>query len=81
MTLEDLQRVVIGHDGRGHGAGWFLDRVVIRRTEGPDSSTLHVFPCNRWFDDHEDDFKTERELRILGNSWAYCHENVYADAF
>ena len=25
-----------------------------------------MFSCNQWLDDHEDDFKTERKLRLLG---------------
>ncbi len=68
VSLGELRRVVVGHDGRGHGAGWFLDRVVVRQRDGADTDALHVFSCNRWLDDHEDDCSTERELRLLGEA-------------
>ena len=25
----DLRKIHIGHDGKGFGAGWFLDKVII----------------------------------------------------
>ena len=28
--LGDVEKVIIGHDGDGAGAGWFLDKVVIK---------------------------------------------------
>ena len=74
VTLEDLERVVVGHDGEGYGAGWFLDRLVIKQLDGDNTSNLYVFSCNRWLDDHEDDFKTERELRLLGMLVGVCRK-------
>ena len=52
-----LEKVRIGHDGRGLGTGWYLEEVVI---------IIHdqcwIFPCGRWLADYEDDGKTERDL-------------------
>lgn len=57
LSLLQLEKVRIGHDGRGLGTGWYLEEVVI---------IIHdecwIFPCNRWLADYEDDGKTERDL-------------------
>jgi len=66
-SLGRLQRLRIGHDGVGHGAGWHLDKVTVREHGSADASKEFVFPCNRWLDDHEDDRRTERELIVAGN--------------
>ncbi|KAI2661945.1 Lipoxygenase homology domain-containing protein 1 [Labeo rohita] len=57
----NVNKVRIGHDGRGGGCGWFLDKVVIRE-EGQAESQAVEFPCNRWFDRNEDDGQIVREL-------------------
>lgn len=67
VSLQELRKLVIGHDGQGHGAGWFLDKVIVKELEGENSGKEFIFPCNRWLDDQEDDGKTERELKLLGN--------------
>ena len=59
---------MIGHDGVGHGAGWFLDKIEVIEKDSEKNFPEFVFPCSRWLDDHEDDKKTERELRLLGNT-------------
>lgn len=46
VSLGTLKRMRIGHDGRGGGCGWFLDKVLIRE-EGQPESTSMEFPCNR----------------------------------
>ena len=51
--------VRIGHDGKGFGAGWYLDEVTV---EVPSHGELMVFPCHRWLAEDEDDGKIEREL-------------------
>ena len=67
-SLGKLQRLIIGHDGVGHGAGWYLEKVTVREQHGDESEGRKelVFPCNRWLDDHEDDGRTERELLAAG---------------
>jgi len=66
-SLGALQKLVVGHDGVGHGAGWFLDKVTVRECIGDQARLEYVFPCNRWLDDHEDDGYTRRELLLAGN--------------
>ncbi|XP_041329697.1 oxygen-regulated protein 1 [Pyrgilauda ruficollis] len=61
VSLGDLEKVLISHDGAGPGSGWFLDKIVIKHKEGEEAHEV-VFPCNRWLDEYQDDGKTEREL-------------------
>ncbi|XP_042603774.1 lipoxygenase homology domain-containing protein 1-like [Cyprinus carpio] len=61
VTLGQIKRVRIGHDGRGGGCGWFLDKVMIREEGQPEASSIE-FPCYRWLDRNEDDGQIVREL-------------------
>ncbi|XP_052644258.1 oxygen-regulated protein 1 isoform X2 [Harpia harpyja] len=61
VSLGDLEKVLISHDGAGPGNGWFLDKIVIKHKEGKEAQEV-VFPCNRWLDEYQDDGETEREL-------------------
>ncbi|NXJ65880.1 LOXH1 protein, partial [Rostratula benghalensis] len=61
VSLGDLEKVLISHDGAGPGNGWFLDKIIIKHKEGTEAQEV-VFPCNRWLDEYQDDGKTEREL-------------------
>ena len=36
----------VGHDGKGPGAGWFLDKVVIK--DPTDPLKEYIFPCERY---------------------------------
>ncbi|XP_075776815.1 oxygen-regulated protein 1 isoform X2 [Pelodiscus sinensis] len=60
VSLRDLKKLVISHDGTGPGNGWFLEKVVVKFKEDDDQEIM--FPCNRWLDEYQDDGKTEREL-------------------
>ncbi|NXO58853.1 LOXH1 protein, partial [Aramus guarauna] len=64
VSLGDLEKVLISHDGAGPGNGWFLDKIVIKHNEGKEAQEV-VFPCNRWLDEYRDDGKTERELTAI----------------
>ena len=72
VSLGELQRAVIGHSGTGHGAGWFLNKLVVYELDGnddnEDTKRKYEFPCMRWLDDHHDDGKTMRELRAMGEN-------------
>jgi len=59
VDLEDLQKIRIGHDGKGFGAGWFLEKVCITNTK---SGQQWFFIANRWLDSHEGDGQLEIEL-------------------
>uniref|UniRef100_A0A672MKZ3 Lipoxygenase homology domain-containing protein 1-like n=1 Tax=Sinocyclocheilus grahami TaxID=75366 RepID=A0A672MKZ3_SINGR len=61
VNLGLIRRVRIGHDGRGGGCGWFLDKVMIREEGQPEASSIE-FPCYRWLDRNEDDGQIVREL-------------------
>uniref|UniRef100_A0AAY4CCY2 PLAT domain-containing protein n=1 Tax=Denticeps clupeoides TaxID=299321 RepID=A0AAY4CCY2_9TELE len=61
VSIGRVKRVRIGHDGRGGGCGWFLDKVVVRE-EGKAESQAVEFPCRRWLDRNEDDGQIVREL-------------------
>ncbi|KAF1667035.1 Lipoxygenase homology domain-containing protein 1, partial [Aptenodytes patagonicus] len=72
VSLGDLEKVLISHDGAGPGNGWFLDKIVIKQKEGKEAQEV-AFPCNRWLDEYQDDGKTEREL--TANSKYFVKEN------
>ncbi|XP_056274884.1 lipoxygenase homology domain-containing protein 1 isoform X1 [Pseudoliparis swirei] len=61
VALGKIRRVRIGHDGKGGGCGWFLDKVIVRE-EGQAGADAEEFPCNRWLDRNEDDGQIVREL-------------------
>ncbi|KAM4615981.1 lipoxygenase homology domain-containing protein 1 [Polymixia lowei] len=61
VAIGQVRRVRIGHDGRGGGCGWFLDKVIVRE-EGQAEASAVQFPCNRWLDRNEDDGQIVREL-------------------
>ncbi|XP_041436582.1 lipoxygenase homology domain-containing protein 1 [Xenopus laevis] len=67
VELEDvgdiIEKIRIGHTGKGINSGWHLDRVEIRRLlpNGKGSQTV-TFPCERWLAKSEDDGETMREL-------------------
>ncbi len=46
VTMGQIKRIRIGHDGRGGGCGWFLDKVMIREEGQPEASSIE-FPCCR----------------------------------
>lgn len=46
VFLGPVRRVRVGHDGRGGGCGWFLDKVMVREEGQPESSAID-FPCFR----------------------------------
>jgi hypothetical protein len=54
-----LQKIRIGHDGKGFGSGWMMDSATIIDDGTGESWT---FPCNRWFDEGQDDGLIVREL-------------------
>ncbi|XP_058639789.1 lipoxygenase homology domain-containing protein 1 isoform X2 [Onychostoma macrolepis] len=66
VSIGQVRRVRIGHDGRGGGCGWFVDKVIVRE-EGQAESQAVEFPCNRWFDRNEDDGQIVRELVPLAD--------------
>ncbi|XP_059150632.1 lipoxygenase homology domain-containing protein 1-like isoform X2 [Physella acuta] len=66
VTLHKLKKIRIGHDGKGPGAGWFLDKVVIFCKEEKDKFGEVTFNCNRWLAEDKDDGLIEREITVGG---------------
>ncbi|XP_054613031.1 lipoxygenase homology domain-containing protein 1-like isoform X2 [Dunckerocampus dactyliophorus] len=66
VSLGHVRRVRVGHDGRGGGCGWFLDKVMVREEGQPESLAIE-FPCYRWLDRNEDDGQIVRELVPAGD--------------
>ncbi|CAF2355156.1 unnamed protein product [Rotaria sp. Silwood2] len=62
VSLKHIRKIRIGHDGSGPGAGWFLDKVVVR----PEDQRYEpaTFECNRWLATDEDDGQLVRELTL-----------------
>ena len=46
VDLSVLLRVRVGHDGKGFGSGWFLDKIVVKESE--DALKEYIFRCDRW---------------------------------
>ncbi|KAK1884574.1 Lipoxygenase like domain containing protein 1, partial [Dissostichus eleginoides] len=61
VTLGQVRRVRVGHDGRGGGCGWFLDKVMVREEGQPESVAIE------WLDRNEDDGQIVRELSPAGD--------------
>ncbi|KAK5909734.1 hypothetical protein CesoFtcFv8_003637 [Champsocephalus esox] len=61
VSIGQVRRVRIGHDGKGGGCGWFLDKVIVREDGQAEAQSVE-FPCNRWLDRNEDDGQIVREL-------------------
>uniref|UniRef100_A0A673ZXJ7 Lipoxygenase homology PLAT domains 1 n=1 Tax=Salmo trutta TaxID=8032 RepID=A0A673ZXJ7_SALTR len=61
VSIVQVRRVRIGHNGRGGGCGWYLEKVMVRE-EGQAESQVVEFPCGRWLDRNEDDGQIVREL-------------------
>ncbi|XP_007487288.3 oxygen-regulated protein 1 [Monodelphis domestica] len=61
VSLGELKKVLISHDGTGPGNGWFLEKIIIKFKEDKEDQEV-LFPCDRWLDEYQEDGKTEREL-------------------
>ncbi|CAF4587849.1 unnamed protein product [Rotaria sp. Silwood1] len=59
---KDIEKLRIGHDNRGWGAAWHLDRVEIRRLDKNQKTKTFIFPCRRWLAKDEDDGSIVRDL-------------------
>jgi hypothetical protein len=59
VSLGTISRIRIGHDGTGPGAGWFLDKVIVKGDENS-----YTFLCQRWLSYSEDDGQIVRELTL-----------------
>ncbi|XP_062836432.1 oxygen-regulated protein 1 isoform X2 [Anolis carolinensis] len=56
-----LQEIEIGHDGKGFGSQWFLEKVEITDVLTNES---YCFNCSRWLPEEESDGRTVVQLYI-----------------
>ncbi|KAM4704966.1 oxygen-regulated protein 1 [Rhinophrynus dorsalis] len=54
-NLGKISHIEIGHDGKGVGSGWFLDKIEIVNMSTKEET---LFSCNRWLAEDENDGKT-----------------------
>jgi len=59
LDLGELKQAIIGHDGKGVGSAWYLDKVFIVNEV---TNQRWMFPCKKWFDSSQGDKKIERAL-------------------
>ena len=66
--------MLVGHDGKGIGSGWYLQEVVVSVAS---KEEIYCFSCRKWLDTKEDDglierelFPVERKKSVLSNSLA-----------
>ena len=45
VDLGDLTKVIVGHDGKGMGSGWYLEKIVVQ--EGLFGRREFHFPCDK----------------------------------
>ncbi|KAM3842453.1 LOW QUALITY PROTEIN: lipoxygenase homology domain-containing protein 1 [Diretmus argenteus] len=76
VVLGQVRRVRVGHDGRGGGCGWFLDKVMVREEGQPEAAAIE-FPCYRWLDRNEDDGQIVRELVPVGDGQRLFNVNYH----
>lgn len=60
--LGKLSKILIGHDGKGMGAGWYLESV---RIEVPALGKYYKFMAERWLEEGKNDHKLETEITAL----------------
>jgi len=65
LDLGELKQIIIGHDNKGFGSAWFLDKVFI---VNEDTDQRWMFNCLKWMDDSQGDKKVERALEPLNNN-------------
>ncbi|CAJ0574445.1 unnamed protein product, partial [Mesorhabditis spiculigera] len=62
QPLGTLNKVVIGHERRGYGAGIFIEHLLV--TENVVDGRQFVFFCSKWLDSGQVDGKIERSLPV-----------------
>eukprot|EP01046_Picozoa_sp_COSAG06_P033716 COSAG06_NODE_3464_length_5301_cov_4.178201_1_plen_1602_part_01 len=59
VDVGPLQKIRIGHDNKGLFSAWFLDKIVVKKSN---DDNVWEFGCNRWLAKDEDDGAIIREL-------------------
>ncbi|KAM3721449.1 Oxygen-regulated protein [Dirofilaria immitis] len=62
-----LQKIIIGHEHIGYGAGVYIERILV--TENIADGRQYLFQCAKWLDSGQVDGKIERTLKLA----AFCY--------
>lgn len=57
-NVGEIKKINISHDGKGTGAGWFCEKVVIKHAE-----ITKTFKIGRWLDESEEDGKISIDVQ------------------
>ena len=63
IDIGRLKSLTIEHDNSGFGPDWFLDRIVVYRSEKPEKKAY--FQCRQWLSRMEGDGAIQRVLQPL----------------
>lgn len=74
VKLKKLKKIRIGHNGKRPGAGWYLEKVIVRQENN--SKYDEEFECNRWLAVDEDDGQIVREF-FASTSSQYLDKTTY----
>jgi hypothetical protein len=61
VDVGKLEKLTVGHDGQGAGAGWYLDWIEVTC---PTSGKVYRFGADRWLASDEGDGRTEVTLMV-----------------
>ena len=48
VDLMNVTQVIVGHDDKEAGRGWFVHRVCVRVANGDSAGSYWMFPCDRY---------------------------------
>jgi PLAT/LH2 domain len=48
VDLQNVTKVIIGHDGNESGEGWYLEKVVVSVNDDTDTTRSWTFECQRY---------------------------------
>lgn len=61
VSLDEVQKIIIGHKEETKGAGWYLEKIIVEVEEEKTNKRFY-FPSNQWFDKGQSDSAIEREI-------------------
>ncbi|KAG2499991.1 hypothetical protein HYH03_002273 [Edaphochlamys debaryana] len=61
QDLGSIPEIEIGHDNSGAMPGWHCAKVIV---EDQTAKLRFAYPCDRWFDKHEEDGLIRRRLKV-----------------
>ncbi|KAJ6662119.1 hypothetical protein lerEdw1_012584 [Lerista edwardsae] len=73
VSLGQLKKIVVGHDGEGCGAGIYLKMITVKKSENSDKEWL--FPCWNWLDTHLGLCDTVCKIKTIGKRLTTCSKH------